>query len=99
MHDLHEYLKQQFTMFKGGSLRIFGDWFGRPYDNIHILKTFSFVDDILTVTFDDDETLIIWKSISCADPRAHVQSWRSKQGPLGMVLLWQTKDTGESILS
>jgi len=60
MHDLHEYLKQQFTMFKGGSLRIFGDWFGRPYDNVHIPKTFSFINDILTITFDDDETLIIW---------------------------------------
>ena len=60
MNDLHTYLKQHFNKFKGGSLCIFGDWFGRPHDNVHIPKTFSFVDDVLTVTFEDDETLTIW---------------------------------------
>ena len=60
MNDLHEYLKQNFTKFKGGSLCIFGDWFGRPGDNVHIPKTFSFENDVLTITFDDDETLTIW---------------------------------------
>ena len=60
MNDLNEYLKQYFPMFKGGSLRIFGDPFGRPYDNFHIPKTFSFVEDILVITFEGDETLTIW---------------------------------------
>ena len=60
MNDLHKYLKQNFIKFKGGSLCIFGDWFGRPYDNVHVPKTFSFDNDILTITFDNDETLTIW---------------------------------------
>lgn len=60
MNDLNAYLKQHFIKFKGGSLRIFGDWFGRPYDNFHTPKTFSFVDNILVVTFNDDETLTVW---------------------------------------
>lgn len=60
MNDLNEYLEQHFVKFKGGSLRIFGDWFGRPYDNFHVPKTFSFVDNILVITFENDETLTIW---------------------------------------
>src|SRR5687768_5944486 len=60
MNDLNEYMKQHFTKFKRGSLRIFGDWFGRPGDNVHIPKTFSLVNDVLTVTFDNKEILTIW---------------------------------------
>jgi hypothetical protein len=66
MNDLHEYLKQHFSKFKGGSLRIFGDWFGRPHDNFHSPKTFSFEKSVLVITFQDDETLTVW------DP-SHVQ--------------------------
>jgi hypothetical protein len=66
MNDLNEYLNQYFTKFKGGSLRIYGDWFGRPHDNFHIPKTFFFENSTLVITFEDDETLTIW------DP-AHVQ--------------------------
>jgi hypothetical protein len=60
MNDLYAYLKQHFTEFKGGGLRMFGDWFGRPHDNVHIPKKFSFDNDVLTITFDGDETLTIW---------------------------------------
>ncbi len=60
MNDLNEYLQKHLLKFRGGSLRIFGDWFGRPHDNLHIPKMFSFVNDVLAITFDNDETLTVW---------------------------------------
>jgi hypothetical protein len=44
---------------KRGSLRVFGDWFGRPLDNIHIARRAVAEDDDLVVTFDEDEQLRI----------------------------------------
>jgi hypothetical protein len=60
MNDLNTYLNENFSKFKGGTLRMFGDWFGRPHDNFHQAKQFSFDGCILTVTFYEDEQLIVW---------------------------------------
>jgi len=45
---------------KKGSLRFWGDWFGRPLDNTH--KPFRCLEekDMLTVTFEDGEKLTIY---------------------------------------
>lgn len=43
---------------------MFGDWFGRPYDNFHQPKGFMFSDGVLTITFNEDETLTIWNPAS-----------------------------------
>lgn len=42
---------------KGGSLRVFGDWFGRPYDNIHGVRSAVAERNELVVGFDGNETL------------------------------------------
>lgn len=42
---------------KRGTLRVFGDWFGRPMDNIHTACAARADGDDLVVTFDDDEEL------------------------------------------
>ncbi len=47
--------------FKGGSLRIFGDWFGKPHDNRHKPKSVVLEPSRLIVTFDEDETLTVDK--------------------------------------
>jgi hypothetical protein len=43
-----------------GTLRFFGDWFGRPRDNIHVLTDVEVVDDTLVLRFDAGERLRIW---------------------------------------
>lgn len=43
----------------GGSLCFYGDWFGRPYDNYHKIKQYSYTDDVLEIIFDEWERLIV----------------------------------------
>ena len=44
-----------------GSLRFFGDWFGRPMDNYHKVVNANYYDnsDILVITFDGGEECIV----------------------------------------
>lgn len=44
---------------QGGSLCFYGDWFGRPYDNYHEIKEYSYSDDVLEIVFDEWERLIV----------------------------------------
>lgn len=44
---------------KQGTLRMFGDWFGRPWDNVHIVRTVRADEHHLIVGFDEDEELVI----------------------------------------
>ncbi|MCF6137759.1 hypothetical protein [Pseudalkalibacillus berkeleyi] len=44
----------------GGTLRFYGKWFGRPYDNYHKVIECSFNDGILQFIFDAGEQLKIW---------------------------------------
>lgn len=45
--------------FQGGSLQIFGNWFGQPYDNWHRPKSAVQGNGKLIETFDEGETLTI----------------------------------------
>jgi hypothetical protein len=44
---------------KAGSLRMWSEWFGRPYDNFHSIKRCAAVGSTLTVEFDGGETLTV----------------------------------------
>lgn len=44
---------------KHGTLRMFGDWFGRPMDNNHIVRSVRAEGRDLIVPFDEDEELTI----------------------------------------
>lgn len=46
-----------------GSLRVFGDWFGRPEDNWHRPVTADSSGWCLTVNFDGGETLRVWDPV------------------------------------
>lgn len=43
-----------------GSLRTFGDWFGKPYDNDHQVTGATAAGDRLVVDFDEGERLTVW---------------------------------------
>jgi len=51
--DLHAVI----AAVKRGSLRTFGDWFGRPMDNIHVARSARVEGDDLVITFSGDEEL------------------------------------------
>ncbi len=43
-----------------GTLRSWGQWFGRPYDNVHQLVECHASDDCLRLHFDGGEALSVW---------------------------------------
>jgi hypothetical protein len=43
-----------------GSLRFWGVWFGRPYDNNHSIVGAEGQSDLLRIKFDDGELLSVW---------------------------------------
>ncbi|CAN5901316.1 hypothetical protein BH11PSE1_BH11PSE1_09030 [soil metagenome] len=43
-----------------GSLRIWGQWFGRPREQFHTIASCSAEQDVLCVTFDSGERLTLW---------------------------------------
>ncbi len=52
----------QLAISHSGTMRFWGEWFGRPMDNYHTVVHVHFdkVAEILTLTFDNDETCIIY---------------------------------------
>jgi hypothetical protein len=44
----------------GGTLRFYGKWYRRPYDNYHMISECIFKDGILDINFDAGETIKIW---------------------------------------
>lgn len=61
--------------FEGGSLCIWGNWFGRPMDNFHKLDAVSFDKELnkLTLTFDNKERLTVWNAENITDTKGHFQ--------------------------
>ncbi len=53
-----------------GTLRFWGQWFGRPYDNCHHLVRCDIESDVLCLTFNEGETLRIWSPHRSAFERA-----------------------------
>ena len=45
---------------KVGTLRFWGEWFGRPYDNVHRLVECSTERDVLILRFNEGESLTLW---------------------------------------
>jgi len=43
-----------------GTLRFWGEWFGRPYDNCHRLVACEIEDEMLRLSFNEGEILRIW---------------------------------------
>lgn len=62
-------------LFEGGSLCIWGNWFGRPMDNFHkiISVLFDTEKNKLTLTFDNKECLTIWNPSNITEEQGQLQ--------------------------
>ncbi len=66
-----ELMKKNISGIKKGTLRFWGEWFGRPMDNYHIIVNIQFnsQDDILVLEFNEGETLKVWNPVNInSDP-------------------------------
>jgi len=61
--DLAEQIVRALPHLKTGTLRFWGHWFGRPYDNIHRIIGVRAQDDTLVMTFEEGETLQVWTPV------------------------------------
>jgi len=52
-------IQQSLPRIKRGTLRLWGVWFGRPYDNVHTIVDASAQGDTLIVCFDEGEVLYV----------------------------------------
>lgn len=59
-HAMAQRLSARLTELHTGSLRFWGVWFGRPYDNIHRIVSCEAQADMLKLTFNEQETLSVW---------------------------------------
>lgn len=52
-------------ILKNGTLRFWGDWFGRPYDNYHkvVAVDHDTNKSVLVICFDNDEKCIVYEPI------------------------------------
>jgi hypothetical protein len=57
--DLYNAIYDQLDRLRAGSLSFWGDWFGRPYDNIHRIVGADASDDVAVIYFDHAESLVI----------------------------------------
>ena len=48
---------------KGGTLRFFGDWFGRPYDNFHIPVSAELSENVLTILFNNGGKCVVYDPV------------------------------------
>jgi hypothetical protein len=61
---INDQINKALPDIKRGTLRFWGDWFGRPHDNLHRLVSCECAQDVLTLHFDESEILCVW------DPKA-----------------------------
>ena len=63
---------------QGGSLCFYGDWFGRPGDNFHRIKHYSYQDDVLELVFDEWERLIVFEPLGITNTEKEFSINQSK---------------------
>lgn len=44
---------------KGGGIQFWGEWFGRPHDNYHVIKSVEWRKDFIMIEFDGGESLYV----------------------------------------
>lgn len=58
--DIAEAIMQLPERHRSGTLRMFGDWFGRPMDNVHRVTDAKGDADRLILSFNNAEKLTVW---------------------------------------
>jgi hypothetical protein len=56
-----EQIRERLPDVKSGTLRFWGVWFGKPYDNEHIIVDCSGREELLTLRFNEAEILSVWR--------------------------------------
>lgn len=75
----------------GGSLRFFGEWFGRPYDNYHKIEQVTFEDNILTLYFDKGEVLTVKEPTNISNNENSLIIFNAKE------VIWEYTPYGTTI--
>lgn len=63
-NEIAERINNLLPRIKKGTLRFFGQWFGRPYDNVHTIESAGAKDNFLILIFNEKETLFVWNPSS-----------------------------------
>jgi hypothetical protein len=63
--QIAELILTNLSRLKSGTLRFWGVWFGRPYDNWHKVTGCEAKQDALRLHFDEGETLDLWAPQRC----------------------------------
>jgi hypothetical protein len=53
-------IRRELPAVKHGTLRFWGNWFGRPYDVLHAITSCEASGEILKLRFDHEELLSVW---------------------------------------
>jgi hypothetical protein len=60
VEQLADRIRKALPEVKKGTLRFWGVWFGRPYDNWHTLLRCDAAQHVLRLYFNEDEVLSVW---------------------------------------
>lgn len=96
---ISNYINENLPNIKGGTLRFYGDWFGRPMDNYHKIVTASYKSNYLLLHFENKERLFVVEPSMCEINTNQFVISRS----LGIVWQWylygtrQTEDNLKTI--
>jgi hypothetical protein len=60
LEKLAERIQRKLPKIKSGTLRFWGEWFGRPYDNWHQLVRCEVEQNVLRLVFNEQEILSVW---------------------------------------
>ena len=63
--QIADLIKANLPHLKSGTLRFWGVWFGRPYDNLHHVVGCEANQDGLRLHFNEGETLDLWVPQKC----------------------------------
>ena len=60
LERLADRIRQKLPNIKSGTLRFWGEWLGRPYDNCHQLVGCEVEQNVLRLVFNERELLSVW---------------------------------------
>jgi exonuclease I len=58
-------INDSINSLKNGHIKIWGQWLGRPYDNIYKIKSSTYKNDTLILLFEEDQQFIFENPIGC----------------------------------
>lgn len=89
LSEAEEVLKKRLKIFhpnkkldiltRSGSLCFYGDWLGRPYDNFHKIVNTNYDGEILEISFDRRERLIIFEPENITSTKNELKIEKAKK--------------------